>query len=89
MSWIKGYRTKSRTIEVECYECAGTGILPGVNGRDDIAIICEECEGTGMETVYYVPFSSRRKVKGIIRIFIKPFQFGKGPSGSYISYKDF
>lgn len=47
----------------DCYECAGSGIVPARRGR--VAIACNWCEGTGQ--VPYVPRPIREATTKFIR----------------------
>lgn len=57
------------TIKCECGACNGTGLYMGWTCHEGAAQICRECKGTGMTELSYVPFTGRKEMQGVKRVF--------------------
>ena len=57
------------TVKCECSDCAGTGLYRGWTCHDGAVIVCNKCNGTGAIEFSYIPFTERKKVTGVKRVF--------------------
>ncbi|MEN9560914.1 MAG: hypothetical protein RIQ56_187 [Candidatus Parcubacteria bacterium] len=77
---------------VECGSCRGTGIYRGMSEPRGVGVVCLECKGTGRAIIAYVPFTTRRRRKGIHTVRRSAgtcIGTGAGPTGGSITYKEF
>ena len=55
---------------VECFACGGTGLyIEGPRLHDGTATVCLQCKGTGATTITYTPFTVRKIVPTIRRVY--------------------
>lgn len=57
------------TVKCECSACGGTGLYRDWTCHDGAAIVCRKCDGTGAVELSYTPFTERKKVTGVKRVF--------------------
>lgn len=58
------------TVKCECSDCGATGIFKGWNCHDGAASVCRRCKGTGAVELSYTPFTERKKVTDVKRVFV-------------------
>lgn len=83
---------KRKSVDAQCDSCGGTGVYSGFMEAKDEAVICITCGGTGCQVIRYIPFSQRRKRRGINVVRIsrgRSILAGCGGVGDPISYAEF
>lgn len=58
------------TNEKECSDCGGTGLYITPTCYNGTATICQRCEGSGCIENSYKPFTGRKRIDGITRVFL-------------------
>lgn len=84
MSRVTAYRA-------ECSACRATGVYQGFCEGKHEAVECLQCGGTGCETVSFVPFTHRRRRRGIKTVRKSRGTFiatGVGGTGEAEAYRD-
>lgn len=84
--------SKSVRVDIECKECATTGIYRGFAEPLGVGVICLKCNGTGRVMLEYTPFSGRKSTDGILTVRRSRgslVAFGVGPTGDEITYQEF
>lgn len=70
---------KKIKIDTECDSCSGTGLYSGFAEPKGKAVVCHGCSGTGCNTISYLPFTGRKRKRGIREVIIDSrFWFEKG-----------
>jgi hypothetical protein len=75
----------------ECKACDATGVYLGYPQVKDEAVECLVCNGTGKDLVFFVPFTRRKRRRGIVSVRISRGTFiatGVGGVGQGELYKD-
>ena len=57
------------SVLAECSKCFGTGLYQGMGEREGVAVVCHQCLGTGSFTIEWEPFTGRKPMPGIERVF--------------------
>lgn len=78
-------------FNAECSACNATGIYQGFWEGPGEAVICALCSGTGCEVITFIPFSYRRRKRGVKTV--RPSRgrliaTGVGGTGDAIPYKE-
>jgi len=84
--------SRSKTIDVECGPCKGTGIYKNFAEPDGVGVVCLNCNGSGKTKLTYRPFTVRKIRDDIKTVRLSAGSFivtGIGPKGRSVSYKDF
>jgi hypothetical protein len=68
------------TIEIQCPDCAGTGLYVGMAERDGCAVVCCTCKGTGKTFYKYEPFKCLRHRDGVKRVFARSCGYAHAPN---------
>jgi len=72
--------------------CGGTGVYSGMLEAEDEAVVCLGCRGTGCEAVSYVPFTKRKRRRGIKTVRLSrgsSLITGAGGVGDSVPYAEF
>lgn len=78
-------------LEVECSDCAGTGVYCGFMEPKGIGVVCLGCNGTGKAYFTYYPFTRKKGKRGIKEVSLlngKSIVCG-GPKNKRIPYNIF
>lgn len=60
---------KKVTVRARCSDCGGTGIYLSPTCYNGAGMVCENCKGNGWVEISYTPFTARKRLKGVKRIF--------------------
>lgn len=66
--------------DIECRECAGTGLYVGMCERDGAAVVCSSCKGTGLQhfRMEYTEFTNRQYRNDVKKVYKGSFGFIQG-----------
>ena len=81
-----------KRIACLCGACDGTGVYSGMCERKGEAVVCLHCDGTGNDIICYVPFTGRKRRRGIKTVRRSRGTFiatGVGGTGKEVTYKEF
>jgi hypothetical protein len=58
-----------KLLATECQECGGTGLYRGMLEPKGTAVVCVRCIGTGCQYISYRPFTKRKTLKGVKKVY--------------------
>jgi hypothetical protein len=75
-----GEEMKEIKVKHECGSCHGTGLYSGMGEGKGAAVVCHSCKGTGWCESVFQPFTGRKELPGIKRVYqVNPgIRIGKG-----------
>ena len=79
-------------VDIECSDCAATGLYQGFCEGKDEAVVCVRCDGTGCVQYNLKEFNKRKGRKGIKTVYRSRGAFiatGVGAVGSSVTYQEF
>ncbi len=82
----------TKTIQIECEDCGGTGLYEGMCEAPGCAVICLGCGGAGWATFVYKEFVRRKGRRGIKLVSASrgaSLITGVGASGPQMTYQEF
>jgi len=74
-------------LEIECSTCSGTGLYHGFKELNREYVICH-CGGTGSIKIGYIPFTGRKRRKGVKKIAVWDHETTPA-TVKFITYKEF